>query len=310
MSLRDGFRTSIPLVLAPAVLALMIGCHRSKTLAAAESLDGAASDFAIYWPPTDPQENPVASVLPLLRGTLALDTKQTTGGPAELRLVITITRPSAEGDRQFWNSQLAFADIDWMGEVRVWDAESKWLWPNLPYLLRLPGQERSERYGGVDPGKHVDNDFAAVLIRKYDAAGEAELAETKETPLVSAEWHSEGVTDTDLHSIVHVAKSDEFLLHLGGDHQPSRGLVKVWLIYADFLGARPPRTWPKQREWAGGILAYFEIDWETSPGSGCRGILRHKKPEESTRFKWSDWVVRTPDSDESEARVRLSDIAK
>jgi len=86
--------------------------------------------------------------------------------------------------------------------------------------------------------------------------------------------------------------------------------VKVWLIYADFLGARPPGTWPKQREWAGGILAYFEIDWETSPGSGCRGVLRHKRPEESTGFKWSDWVVRTRDSDEAEARVRLSDIAK
>ena len=29
----------------------------------------------------------------------------------------------------------------------------------------MPGKERVDRYGGVDPGKGIDNDFAAVLIR-------------------------------------------------------------------------------------------------------------------------------------------------
>jgi hypothetical protein len=298
------------LALAVVAQVLSVGCQRAEPLIGAESLDRATCAFDIYWPPRDPDENAPASTKPLLRGTLALDAKQVARGGAELRLVVTLARPSEEAGRQFWNSQLAFADIAWMKEVRVWDADGKWLWPNLPYLLRLPGQERIERYGGMDPGKHVDNDFAAVLIRKYDASGKTETPETRTAPLVSAEWHAEGVADANLHTIVHVAKSDAFLLHLGGEDRPARGQLKVWLIYADFLGARPPRTWPKAREWAGGILAYFEVDWETSPSHGCRGIVRCRRPEESTGFKWAEWVVRPPGSDESQAQVRLSDIAK
>ena len=282
---------------------LCFGCNRAETLTAADSLDGAVCPFSVYWPPRDPQDNSPESAKPLLHGNLALDAKLAARGGVEVRLLITVTRPSEETNRQFWNSELAFADIAWMDEVRVWDADTKWLWPNLPYLLRLPGQERIERYGGTDPGKHVDNDFAAVLIRKYDARGKAEASETKDAPLVSAEWHAEGMTKTDLQTIVHVAKSDPFLLNLGADNRPARGQVKVWLVYADFLGTRPPRTWPQEREWAGGILAYFEIDWEKLPDHVCRGIVRHKRPEEGTRFKWDEWVA-------DRAQVRLSDIAQ
>lgn len=296
-------RRAIPLALALGVQLLCVGCDRVETPTTADSLDGVVCPFSVYWPPRDPRDNPPESAKPLLRGSLALDAKQVARGGAEVRLVVTVTRPSEETDRQFWNSELAFADIAWMDEVRVWDADRKWLWPNLPYLLRLPGQERIERYGGTDPGKHVDNDFAAVLIRKYDARGKAEASETKDAPLVSAEWHAEGTAKTDLQTIVHVAKSDPFLLHLKADNHPARGQVKVWLVYADFLGTRPPRTWPKEREWAGGILAYFEIDWETSAGDGCRGIVRHKRPEEGTGFKWAEWAAGT-------AQVRLSDIAQ
>lgn len=306
---REGRRRAIPLALVVVLSVLSVGCQRAETLTAAEDLDRAVCVFDIYWPPRDPQEPAPASTKPLLRGTLALDTTPAARGATELRLVVRITRPSEEADRQFWNSELAFADIAWMNQVRVWDEDRKWLWPNLPYLLRLPGQERIERYGGLDPGKHVDNDFAAVLIRKYDARGKTESPETQAAPLVSAEWHAEGVAATDRQTVVHVASSDAFLVHLGKEAGPDRGQLKVWLIYADFLGARPPRTWPQAREWAGGILAYFEIDWETSPGRGCRGIVRHKKPEESTGFQWAEWVRRPPDSDEAEAHVRLSDIA-
>ncbi len=297
----SGSTSRSAIALALGVQFLCVGCDRAETLTAADSLNGAECPFSIYWPPRDPQDNPPASAKPLLRGSVALDAKPAARGGAEVRLVVTVTRPSEETDRQFWNSELAFADIAWMDEVRVWDADTKWLWPNLPYLLRLPGQERIERYGGTDPGKHVDNDFAAVLIRKYDARGKVEAAETKDTPLVSAEWHAKGTAKTDLQTIVHVAKSEPFLLHLGADKRPARGQVKVWLIYADFLGTRPPRTWPKEREWAGGILAYFEIDWETWPGRGCRGVIRHKRPEEGTRFKWAEWGAGT---------ARLSDIAQ
>lgn len=120
--------------------------------------------------------------------------------------------------------------------------------------------------------------------------------DAKQTP----RGHAEGIAKTDLQTIVHVAKSDPFLLHLGAENRPARGHVKVWLIYADFLGTRPPRTWPKQPEWAGGILAYFEIDWETLPGHGCRGIVHHKRPDEGTRFRWADWA----------GTARLSDNAQ
>jgi hypothetical protein len=290
------------------LLLQLVGCQRVDPLTGAEKLDHATCDFGIYWPPVDAEVARPTAVKPLLNGILALDATKQASGAAEVRLVVTLTRPSTEADRERWNSVLAFADIPWMDQVRYWDAEEKWLWPNLPYLLRLPGQERVERYGGVDPGKGIDNDFAAVLIRKYDARGAVESAETKDAPLVSGEWHAVGATDTDLHSVVHVAQSDEFRLHLGGDSGPARGQLRVWLIYADFLKAKPPQTWPTPGEWAGGILAYFEIDWEVSPELGCRGIVRHKRPPESTRFEWAKWVVHTPDSDESRAETRLSDL--
>ena len=304
---RQHLRTLVLWNFVVALLITPVGCHDGETLGAAERLDHASSDFAIYWPPVDPDEGLPASVKPLLKGVLTLDAEERDRGETEVRVVVTLTRPSAEADRRSWSSTLAFADIAWMNEVRVWDVKGKWLWPNLPYLLRLPGRERVERYGGMDPGKHVDNDFAALLIRKYDADGVVESGETKDAPLVSAEWHAVGATDTDAYSIVHVAQSDEFLLHVGGEKGPARGQLKVWLIYGDFLRARPPRTWPEAREWAGGILAYFEIDWETSPSHGCRSIVRLKRPHESTRFNWAEWVVRRPGSDESEAKVRLSD---
>ena len=300
---RPSSRSLIALALAFGLQLLCLGCNHTEAPVAADSLDGAVSPFSIFWPPRDPQEKSPIPARPLLCGEMTLDTKQTERGGAEVRLAVTLTRPSEETDRQFWNSQLAFADIAWMNEVRVWDADAKWLWPNLPYLLRLPGKERIERYGGTDPGKLVDNDFAAVLIRKYDANGTTEITETKDAPLVSAEWHAEGMAKTGLQSVVHVAKSDPFLVHLGGDHEPDRGRVKVWLIYADFLGARPPSTWPQEGEWAGGILAYFEIDWQILRDHGCCGSVCSKRPEEGTRFNWGEWVGGT-------AQVRLSDIAE
>lgn len=280
-------------------LPLLFGCT-PPTLTDADKLESAVCPYCVFWPPRDPEEKARELTSPLLRGDLTVDATEAGDGSAEVRLVVTMTRPSTEADRELWNSRLAYADIDWMDQVRVWDADKKWLWPNLPYLLRLPGEERIERYGGMDPGKGVDNDFAAVLIREYDAAGKVESAETKDAPLVSAEWHAEGREKTGLETIVHVAKSDPFVLHLGGADRPKSGRIKVWLIYADFLGALPPRTWPKEYEWAGGILAYFEIDWDISPEGGCRGVVRTKRPEEGTGFEWQEWEA-------DGAAARLSD---
>ena len=289
---------------------LPVGCRRQEALREAKPLDGATCDFDILWPPRDPELPRPSWIRPLLKGRLAIAAERKgDGSSAAVRVAVTLTRPAEEADRKYWNSALAYRYLDWMSEVRVWDAEEKWLWPNLPYLLRLPGRERVERYGGLDPSKFVDNDFAAVLVRKYGADGITESAETKGSPMVSAEWHPVGVTTTDLHSVVHSATSDEFVVHLGAKEKegPARGRVKIWLIYADFLDSAPPRTWPSAREFAGGILAYLEIDWTTDFEGRCLGVASCKRPRESTGFDWSAWVDRKLDSDRSEAKVRLSD---
>jgi hypothetical protein len=114
-----------------------------------------------------------------------------------------------------------------MRYVRVWDVDQRWLWPNLSYLLRLHGTERVERYGGVDPGKGVDKDLAAVLIREFGASGRNESEGTKGAPLVAAEWYPAGAAVTDKQTVVHAAQSDEFTLHLGGTPERSQGLAAV-----------------------------------------------------------------------------------
>lgn len=226
-----------------------------------------------------------------------------------LRLRTTLTRPSDEAGREFWNSRLAFPEYDWMRYVRVWDADKRWLWPNLPYLLRLHGTERVERYGGVDPAKGVDNDFAAVLIRKYDVSGREESMDTRRAPLVAAEWHPVGVTVADKQTIVHVAQSDEFTLHLGRAETGAQGLARVWLIYADFMGARPPQNWPKAPEFAGGILACFEVQWDlkATPADGIS--IRAVVPKQDTGFDWERWARRTRSSQRPSTTAKLSDRA-
>lgn len=211
-----------------------------------------------------------------------------------MNIRITLNRPSDEAAREYWLAQLAFSKYDWMKAVRVWDADKRWLWPNLSYLLRLPGRQRVERYGGVDPVKGVDNDFAAVLIRKYDANGAAESEGTQSAPLVSAEWYPVGVTNADRFTVAHAAQSDEFAIQLGGPGKARQGMVAVWLIYADFMGARLPAAWPKTPEWAGGILAFFEIQWELKPHGAISVSLRQAVPKKNTGFDWQEWAELSP----------------
>ena len=101
-------------------------------------------------------------------------------------------------------------------------------------------------------GKGVDNDFAAVLIREYDAGGQKETDATRTSPLVAAEWYPVGMTNVNRQSLVHGAQSDEFTLRPGRPGQPLQGRAVVWLIYADFMDARVPDAWPRTLEFAGG----------------------------------------------------------
>lgn len=283
-------------------LALPCGCRRSHH--GSTRLDASTHAFDIFWPPNPPESQSTAERPPLLRGDVSFRESAVQSGHRALEIAVTITRPSDEAARTFWNSQLAFSDVPWMDEVRIWDAESRWQWPNVPFLLKRHGLERIERYGGIDPGKRVDNDFAAVLIRSFDVDGATEHESTVHSPLVSAEWQGNVAGKSDIHTVVHVARSDTFVVSVGADAEYRAGVLKVWLIYADFLGSRPPSSWPKDREWAGGILSYCEIRWEKPRGQPCHGEIRFLTPSAATGFNWESWSEHSSPP----AQSRLNDV--
>ncbi len=291
---------------------LWIWCWASLPYSAVSATQAITNtlDFGIFWPPTASPDISAPRAKPLLNGCLVVRSERLPDRSFVARLRIVLSRPSDEAGRDFWNSRLAFPEYDWMRYVRVWDKENRWLWPNLPYLLRLHGIERVERYGGVDPGKGVDNDFGAVLIRKYDESGTHEDPVTERAPLVAAEWYPVGVSGlADKQTVVHTAQSDEFTLHLGAPEADSRGLAAVWLIYADFMGAKLPEAWPKTPEFAGGILAYFELQWDWNVGPGRQLSLRQLIPKRSTGFDWEQWAPRTRAAQEPKSTAKLSDVA-
>ena len=159
----------------------------------------------------------------------------------------------------------------------------------------------------TDPGKGVDNDFAAILIRKYDHSGKIESDATRNTPLASAEWYPVGLQRVDRHTVVHTARSDVFTLHLGSKGNVENGLARIWLIYADFLGAKLPKTWPQEPEYAGGILAYFETEWSCTSGNERRVKLQHMLPQRATGFDWKQWALQAREWDDPKKTARLSD---
>jgi len=264
--------------------------------------------FRVYWPPQNPAAANEPKTRALLNGSVNLDVQNlvATGWVATIRIILS--RPADDAGREFWNSRLAFPEYDWMSYVRVWDPEHRWLWPNLAYLLRLHGRERVDRYGGVDPGKGVDNDFAAVLIREYDDPGETESQGTQKAPLVSAEWHSVGVVKVDRQTVVHTAQSDQFTLHLGMPGEGSSGKARIWLIYADFLGAPPPTGWPKEPEYAGGILAFFQLRWAKGAAGPPEIRIEQTAPRRATGFDWERWTRRTLSAPDTHSTAKLTDF--
>ena len=178
-----------------------------------------------------------------------------------------------------------------MSRVRVWDRDQKWLWPNLPYLLRAFGIEREQRYGGVDPGHGVDNDFAAVVVKRIPNE-DAENPTTVEPIGTVAEWHAPDAGWIDKRTIVHDAVSEDILwsLPLGEQAIGGTGRLGIWLIYADFLESPAPRGWPEEPEFAGGALAYFSLRWRIDDDEEFKiDSIDSQIPPANTGVDWPSW---------------------
>jgi hypothetical protein len=258
--------------------------------------------FDITWPLTVPAEKP------LLRGELSVRGEKLGAADARMVLRVSLVRPSDEDSRKAWNARTSYPQYRWMRRVRVWDDRRQWLWPNLAFLLKLHGRDRQERYGGWDPGKDVDNDFGAVLIRKFNAAGTTEHPDTRDAgPLVSANWHTADVKNAGRGTVAHTARSDEFTVHLLKKKPPHEGRIKLWFVYADFMGTPAPKGWPKDLEHRGGALAFFRIDWHYEPGKPLKAVITQKVPPEPTGFDWPNWVGRDEEGMEPIGRPRRTD---
>ncbi len=251
--------------------------------------------FGIYWPPRNlASTSRLKSTRPLLDGNLSITNPPE--HPNRFGIHISLTRPQDDESRQRWNRTLAFPEYSWMAKVRVWDQDKKWLWPNLPFLLTAHGEEHVTRYGGIDPGKGIDNDFAAIFMRPLgrDSRPLKTPSESDSPSLVSAQWQAADTTAPgDKTSIVHTAHSDDFFIDIGDAGKLKSGKIGIWLIYADFLGSSVPRDWPQGKEYAGGILAYFEIDWTRKTDGTFEFQIEHLTPPSETGFDWESWSTGT-----------------
>jgi hypothetical protein len=260
--------------------------------------------FDVHWPLIEPASEGSPDSKSLLTGQLRVRPDVSSDLDVRLAISLTLIRPETEEHRRFWNSSLEYREHRWMDRLRVWDADQMWLYPNLPYLFQLHGVDRIERYGGWDPGHDVDNDFGAVLIRACGGADNQDDPATLGDPLVSAAWHGEGVENPGRRTIVHRARSDEFTIHLPSAASTSRGRIKVWFVYGDFMGHRVPDGWPQEPELDGGTLVFFHIDWHLVPGKPLEFRITQQTPE-PTGFDWRGWVGRSEESARPVGEARL-----
>ena len=276
VSLLCGCSNSVP----PVPPAITVDADH-ETFAFSRQSDNTQTEFRIDWPPQVPGDATRIRTPPLLNGTLLL-TAGTDSGKQKLNVRIELSRPRSESDRNRWNRALQFPEYDWMSRVRTWDRDKKWLWPNLPFLLRANGVPRHQRYGGVDPGKGVDNDFAGIVV-KHSGINETESV------LVAVDWHPPVGEPVDKRSIVPSAISDDLQLTLPDTVE--NGEVSVWLIYADFLNFQPPKSWPEEPEYDGGILSYFGVKWRrTTNGKIKITDVKNVVPPKSTGVNWKQWL--------------------
>ena len=265
-------------------------------------------DFDINWPPR-PLTPHKPSRRSLLTGQLFVQGENSKPNSPEISITLTLTRPHAtNADRKFWNTMTEFKQYKhWMPYVQGRTADGhQWLWPNLAYLFKARGADRIERYGGWDRKHKNDNDFGGILIRK--------LTTVDSPPLVSADWHAPDAPHTSRFDIVHTAQSDTFTLH---PENPS-GSARLWFIYGDFMTWRPPwkyaagpmKNRPLKKEYSGGIIAQFRIDWRYTPSSPFEFKVTQETPSDDTHFPWRKWISRKASWDTPKAHPNLTDKPK
>lgn len=292
-----------------ALLVLACGsCSRDRAVESSTEPNTIAvqrASFDIAWPMREFRSE-TADQPALLEGELVARVAESESGEPAIHLRLQLNRPTDSESRTFWNNSLEYREHRWMTRVRVWDEDEQWLYPNLAYLFRIHGFERVERYGGWDPGKEVDNDFGAVLIRVYDAEGQLESPATVEQPLVSAKWYPLRGQEATRRTIVHSIRSDDFVVHTARQGPLSSGQIRVWFVYGDFMGHPVPKQWPQQPEHAGGTLAFFHVDWRQAEGRPVHLEIAQEIPPH-TGFDWEAWSGRYAKDERVRAPSKLTD---
>ncbi len=213
-----------------------------------------------------------------------------------IRVRPRMKRPNSEKFRASWNSEMmTTVPEDWERDYftrnltrdEYYDLDDQtgvWFYPNLSEVLSATGP----RYGGYDPYKEVDNDFAAILIHHYGADGT--LRTSASNPLISAKWHSVDVTNAGSYDNSHVAGSEQFLL------TPNKcgGYYVIAMMYADMMGfGSGPRCGPtaKDSNAAGQYLVVVKMEYEKNPtvdGYNIK-IKDISVPDEFLSFDWDVW---------------------
>lgn len=159
-----------------------------------------------------------------------------------------------------WNSSEQQVPNEWNREAWESDSEgNRWLWPDLAKLL-------NGDYGGFDPVKRVDNDYAIVIVRHYDAEGN-EVGQ----PQASRRWHTIGNPSGE---VSHVAGVEEFCIW--PPCSTTAGRVQVWVVMCDTWGEPlypgSPLEGPEDAygERGGSTIAYSELHYRRDPRNGLK----------------------------------------
>ena len=289
-------------------------------------------------------------------GVLNVWTEELNSAKGKLGMKVTLTRPHDKNEnkrgtketggnkefREFWNTRTRFPRLRKDDPLNIYgqtDRGDEWVWPNLPLLLNAHGgseevdpddrkrvKRSPGRYGGWFPKTKTDDDFMAVVIRKYHNYSSRQhkgtYTEHEDTvgqqAVISANWH--GTDDGNPYAVVHAAVSDAFHLHLTENavngKKPCFGRAKIWVVYLDMEKDALYRDKGGRRlveGAAGGSVAYFEVNWKYPSGKHFDAYVQWVPPPSKnqdiglTGMNWAKWVGRYKISSPVKAKAKLID---